>query len=424
MKFPDARFPQELAIQLRDRLVQSRFLTVSLTLHLILLLVLATIVVVKPIPAPPDMSSAGPLVQPGQPTPQRPENPSVTDVTPAKPQDITPSAPAVSGLEEMIRTINRSGEAGSFVPPIIGQSHIPPTSPGAPIVVPRPPTTSGLSPQDRAAIGNFVEGWRTNSPGSSNPSFEFTAYIGRYNGNWNSTVSVSQGEITAGSLPNLLYVTSKWTKDRIKTNERNVKAIPLDSPELFLTKPPFIFLTGTRDFKLTEAEVENLRNYVKVGGAIWGDGSVPGERSAFDRAFRREMEKVVGGEERFQPIDEKHPALADGYFPKVRELPPGINHYREPIQVLRKNGEIAVIYTRNDYGDMWQIGLDKEGKIDLSRNASGQYIAMNPTLWENRGIYVRNIGQPEVEQAYKFGINMIVHLLTRWDSHLRNSAPL
>lgn len=415
--------PRQLTIQLRDRLVQSRFLTVSLTLHLILLLVLATIVVVKPLPEPPDITSAGPLVQPGEPPVPRPETPVVTDFTQPKPQDITPSAPAASGMAQILTSFNGQRETTAFVPPGVPRG---PAPAGAtdPIMVPRVPTASGLSPQDRAAIGDFVGDWRTNSPSSSNPTFAFTAYIGRYSGNWNSTVRVSKDEITAGSLPNLLYVTSKWTKDRIKTNERNVKAIPLDSPELFITKPPFIFLTGTRDFKLTEAEVENLRNYVRVGGAIWGDGSVPGQRSAFDIAFRREMEKVVGGQERFQPIDEKHPVLAEGYFPKVRELPPGINHYRESIQVLRKNGEIAVIYTSNDYGDMWQIGLDKEGNFDLSRNASGQFVAMNPALWENRGIYVRNIGQPEVEQAYKFGINMIVHLLTRWDSHVRNSAPL
>ncbi len=423
MKLQDSPFPQNLAVRLRDRLVQSRFLTVSLTLHLILLVILATIVVVKPLPEPAEMTSDGPLVQPGEPVIPRPENPSVTEVTPAKPQDFVPSAPALSGLEDMIRTINRPGDTHSFVPPSIGLGHMP-TAPGDPLLVPPAPAASGLSAPDRAAIGGFVKGWRTNSPSSSNPTFEFTAYIGRYDGNWNSTVRVTNGEITAGSLPNLLYVTSRWTKDRIKTNERKVKAMPLDSPEIFVTKPPFIFLTGTRDFKLTDAEVENLRNYIKVGGAIWGDGSVPGPRSAFDRAFRREMEKVVGGEERFQPIDEKHPALANGYFPKVRELPAGINHYRESLQVLRKHGEIAVIYTSNDYGDMWQIGLDKDAKIDLSRNEGGQYVAMNPTLWENRGIYVRNIEQPAIEQAYKFGINMIVHLLTRWDSHVRNSAPL
>lgn len=92
--------------------------------------------------------------------------------------------------------------------------------------------------------------------------------------------------------------------------------------------------------------------------------------------------------------------------------------------MLRWGGEIAVIHTINDYGDMWQIGLDKDGRIDLSRNTAGEYVAMNPTLWENRGTYVRNIDQPAVEQAYRFGINMVMHLLTRWESRVGGPATL
>ena len=81
---------------------------------------------------------------------------------------------------------------------------------------------------------------------------------------------MQNGEITGGSLPNLLYAMSKWSQEKIKTNERKVKAIALDSPELLTARPPFIFLTGTRDFKLTEKEIENLRylaDYIsQVGG--------------------------------------------------------------------------------------------------------------------------------------------------------------
>ena len=96
----------------------------------------------------------------------------------------------------------------------------------------------------------------------------------------------STAKIETGSLPNLLYLMSAWSKDKIKTNYKNVQAIKLDSDEIFSIKPPFIFLTGTRDFKLSDKEVENLQKYVRMGGCIWGDSSLPGLRSRFDMAFR------------------------------------------------------------------------------------------------------------------------------------------
>ena len=32
-------------------------------------------------------------------------------------------------------------------------------------------------------------------------------------------------------------------------------------------------------------------------------------------------------------------------------------------------GEIAILYTANNYGDMWQVGLDQQGRIDLRKSA-------------------------------------------------------
>ena len=62
---------------------------------------------------------------------------------------------------------------------------------------------------------------------------------------------------------------------------------------IFNKKPPFIFFTGHRDFHLTDKEVTNLRNYIIVGGCVWGDSSLAGHRSRFDIAFRREMLECV-----------------------------------------------------------------------------------------------------------------------------------
>jgi hypothetical protein len=195
-----------------------------------------------------------------------------------------------------------------------------------------------------------------------------------------------------------------------------VRAIRLDSDEIFVAKPPFIFLTGTRDFRLTDREVENVRKYLKMGGAIWGDSSVPGKNSRFDIAFRREMKRVLADVDKdWEELPESDAVFSRSVFPEVRGVPPGLNSYREPIRVLRMYGEISVIYTSNDYGDMWQVGLNREGKIDLRRNQAGAYVATNDVVWQNRETYLRNLSPESLEASYKFGTNLVVHLLKRWD---------
>jgi Domain of unknown function (DUF4159) len=283
----------------------------------------------------------------------------------------------------------------------------------------------GLTAEARKAIQGFAATWRGSSAGSREPDFQFTAYLGQYQGgNWASTVRISEGKIETGSLPNLLYLMSYWTKDKVRTNYKNVQAIRLDSDELFTVKPPFIFLTGTRDFALTDKEVENLRNYLRLGGCVWGDSSVPGKNSPFDIAFKREMRRVVGGHEDFTPLPSDHPLFTQAYFREVKGQPPGLNFYKLPISVLKMYGEIAVIYTANDYGDMWQIGLNSKGEIDLQKGRNGQYVAVNDNLYSQRGVYVRNVSPEALESSFKFGANVVMHLLTRWENRLGPSASL
>lgn len=406
----------------RDKLVQSRFLTLSLTLHAILLALIGMVVVTQAPPPEPGSIQSEKLVDAKPDTPERPHDttPTVKYEDLAKTQT-PPSQMPISTPIDIIR-----GGVNDFKMPEMGSTLSKVPTPNIPQVPETKLRDGELTKPELARIRDFVKDWKVGNS-SSQPAYAFTAYLGQYRGgNWNSTVRISaQGQITGGSLPNLLYCTSKWSKDRIQTNERNVKAIALDSPELLNTKPPFVFLTGTRDFRLTDAEVENLRNYIRCGGAVWGDSSVPGRRSAFDIAFRREMKRVLADRDKqFEPLPADHPIFSQGYYKKLTSLPAGINNYSEPVEVLRYGGEVAVIHTLNDYGDMWQIGLDKNGRIDLSKNAQGEYVAMNPVLWSEREIYLRNIDQASVEQAYQFGINMIMHLLTRWENRTASVGSL
>ena len=409
---------QHCLATVRDRLAQSRFFTVSLVLHLILVAVLGGVVLIKQTTPPPDMQATI-LAEANPPAPPRPEE--SVNKSPSIDKSLTNPGTTFNPViaPEQLRSQNPSPQI--FDPFAL---------PGPPAIeigaLPQPPSrgfSDQMSPAERKAVGDFTK-WREPSRGKD--AYSFTAFLGRYQGgNWNSTVRVQNGEITGGSLPNLLYAMSKWSQEKIKTNERKVKAIALDSPELLTARPPFIFLTGTRDFKLTEKEIENLRLYIRSGGAVWGDSSLPGRRSAFDTAFRREMSQVLsGGNQDFEPLPANHEIFAKGYYKQVKDAPAGINHSREPVEVLRWSGEIAVIHTINDYGDMWQVGLDKDGQIDTARDERGQYVALNPALWDYRGTYVRNLEQPAVEQSFRFGINMVLHLLTRWEDRLASPSPL
>ncbi|MFA7004996.1 MAG: DUF4159 domain-containing protein, partial [Verrucomicrobiia bacterium] len=162
------------------------------------------------------------------------------------------------------------------------------------------------------------------------------------------------------ALPNLTMQVARWSRDRIQ-QKTEPQPIVVSSKDLFTIKPPFIFITGHKDFTFTDEEIENLRQYLHAGGAIWADNDLPGRRSRFDIAFRREMKRVLTDRD-FEKLPEDHPIMA-AYYP-LRKLPSGMNFYQEPIEVLRLIAdEIAVVYTLNAYGDLWESALDENDKI-------------------------------------------------------------
>jgi len=426
MNLPD---PNVLIQRLIDKINNSRFFTISLGLHILLILIFGGTIMYQAVQEPSDFEgegggfvAAGEETAAPQPAQIQPQQTNFTVTAPTTQSNPTTAITAMTAtpLDFTMQSV--------IAPPITA-----PTTVDAAAVAPAPAqvTGSGMTGADAAAIGAFTQSWGKGKGSGSGTGlrkreFEFIAFLARYEGgNWNSTVQVRNNEVVKGSLPNLLYYMSKVSANKIKTNERKVKVIRLDSDELFTAKPPFIFMTGTRDFKLSEKEVENLRKYVRMGGAIWGDSSVPGQRSRFDIAFRREMKRVIPDvDKNFEPLPRNHPLFTKAYFPEITEAPPGLNFYAEPVYALKIFDEVAIIYTANDYGDMMQIGLTADSKIDLGRDGSGGYVATNPTLWENRDIYANNISEEAVRRSYEFGINLVVHLLTRWEDKVKASPRL
>jgi hypothetical protein len=133
------------------------------------------------------------------------------------------------------------------------------------------------------------------------------------------------------------------------------------------------------------------------------------------------MRRVVPDVDKdFEPLPANHAIYTkDVYFPEIRGVQPGMNYYKEPIYALKYFGEIAILYTPNDYCDMWQFGLDDKWQFDMRRDEHYKMVAMNEGMWQQRDTYYHNITPESVRATYQFGTNIIIHLITRWEDKLR-----
>ena len=426
---------QSLLDKLIDKFNNSRFFTISFVLHVLLIAIFGGTVLFEAMQEPPDFEGGeGGFIAAG-------EEVAAPPAAQTQPQETTFTVTTPTVQNTTVAAITTTGQNPlnfSMDAIITPSAMVKPSAPTA--AAPAAPAGGGMAGMTGAVasdIRNFTGGWGKGSgsgTGTRQREFEFTAFIAKYNGgNWNSVFRVQDG-LPVGALPNLLEFMSKESRDKIKTNFKRVEPIPLDSDKIFAAKPPFIFFTGSRDFTLTEKEVANLQKYIRLGGAIWGDSSVPGKGSPFDIAFRREMRRVMPDKDKnFEELDENDPMFRRSpYFPEVKKQPPGLNHYAEKVYVMRYFGEIAIIYTANDYGDMWSFGIKQKGprewELNNDRNERGERVALDWDLYLNNGLYIHNVNpEPPIQallDTYKFGTNMVIHLLTRWEDKLRTAPRL
>ena len=303
---------------------------------------------------------------------------------------------------------------------------------------PTPPKQSADTFAKRAAaVRDFTKGW--SKDGQSGPTgtgkatqAKFTCYIAKASGidpNIYHQLG-SDGKITGGPIPNLLRMINAWSNGRIEA-EATPQPLSLASQEIFTVKPPFIYFAGFNDFILSQTEVENLRKYLVTGGAIWGDNGLAGKGSRFDIAFRREMKRVIpDADKNFEEIPLANPIFqGDKAFFQLSKLPPGMNYRADMVETIRIDGEVAVLYTLNDYTDMMCMGF--EDPILQAKNkperAHGPKIfwftvRMEQILWPNRNNYFRNFQPESCEDVFKLGINIVVHLLTRFQEKLMLSS--
>ena len=281
--------------------------------------------------------------------------------------------------------------------------------------------------QTEASWGRSKQDVLESNSDPKNITAKFPVYLASYaDGDWGCNVHLDgSGQIDAGSLPDLVNKINEWSRGHITGQ---VVPTPLDigGSDLLDKKPPFIFFTGHKDFTLTPTEIQNLRDYLQIGGAIWGDNTLAGRGSRFDVAFRREMKRVVPDiDKNFEPIDPNDKVLgqkmfAHGWFP-IATVPQGMNYYNEPIEHLDIDGKLAILYTPNDYSDLFCMHIlpgDLTYAGDLPNLKLKDPLYTFGTFSHNKSIFFRNFELPSCLLSQQFGMNIIGYMLVRFDKDL------
>ena len=147
------------------------------------------------------------------------------------------------------------------------------------------------------------------------------------------------------SIPNLLEAIAERTTLPVETREARVTLI-----DDRLWDYPFLHITGHGNIKLTDREVERLREYLTRGGFLHVS-----DNYGLDSSFRREIARVFP-ERKLTDVPLKHPIYNIVYeFPKG--LPKIHEHDGKPPRGLGifLGDRLAVFYDYEaDLGDGWE----------------------------------------------------------------------
>ncbi len=177
------------------------------------------------------------------------------------------------------------------------------------------------------------------SPHYAQKSYSFQMALLKYNGggDWYANLETS--------LPNLI----KFCNNELKMNINPEQAIvEPGSKEIF--KYPFVHITGHGNIIFSEAEAQNLRNYLMAGGFLHIS-----DNYGLDKFIRREMKKVFP-ELEFVELPFSHPIYHQAFnfpngLPKIHE------HDNKTPQgfAMIYQGRVVCFYDYEcDLGDGWE----------------------------------------------------------------------
>ncbi|NLB55844.1 MAG: DUF4159 domain-containing protein [Lentisphaerae bacterium] len=141
--------------------------------------------------------------------------------------------------------------------------------------------------------------------------------------------------------------------------------------------PPFVFMTGDGNMRISGSEMEVLRRYLMDGSMLFVDCSSP----AFDRNFRAFIRALFPGEE-LKVISDDDPIYQTPFvFP--HGAPPLWHHGGRRALGVRRGNRWMVFYHPGDLHDAWKTG--------------------------HSGV------KPEIaRQSYQIGVNIVFHAFTHY----------
>jgi len=163
-----------------------------------------------------------------------------------------------------------------------------------------------------------------------------------HNGDWDPTPH---------ALPNLMkYVAKNTTLNVLFKRE----VVDLSNADVF--KHPVLYMTGLRDFVLTEEQVRQLKTYLNSGGVLVADSAAG--NFAFDQAFRRELARATDGN-KLKLVDLDNAVFQNPY--QIR----GVEYSRlakmqDPklnaplLEGVTVDGQLQVIYSRYSLSNGWE----------------------------------------------------------------------
>lgn len=144
-----------------------------------------------------------------------------------------------------------------------------------------------------------------------------------------------------GLIPNLLSEVSKRTQIKVSQASK-YEELKLANIE----NTPLVYFTGHKSFKLSDDQRQILRQYTQLGGTLMFEN----DHGPFAGSVMREMRKIYG--EAPKPIPLSDPIFQEMQY-RIKEVPGGDLRERKPLLGIKKDGRWVVIFSRNDYGDVY-----------------------------------------------------------------------
>jgi hypothetical protein len=102
-----------------------------------------------------------------------------------------------------------------------------------------------------------------------------------------------------------------------------------------------------------------------------------------------------------------------------------MNFYAEPMEHLDIDGKLAILYTPNDYGDLFFMRI-LPGDTTMERERpppnSTSPLFTSGIFLRNRNIFFRNFSLQSCLAAQQMGMNIVGYMLVRFDKDLM-TAP-